>query len=103
VAGEREVEEMSKELRKPTAKDRTYTTFIEYGLEEIDVIKVTIPKRQGEEAIVALARQEAKGNADGYGRIIEHHQTHDGVGVESYEWWEITFRRKKQPPEERDA
>ncbi len=35
---------MSKEIRKPTDKDRTYTTFIEYGLEEIDVVKVTIVK-----------------------------------------------------------
>lgn len=94
---------MGKEIKKPTHKQRSTDTFIEYGLEEIDVVKVTVPKRRAEEAIVALARKEAKGNVDGWGRIIEHMEAHDGVGIESHEWWEITFRRKKKLAEDSDA
>jgi hypothetical protein len=91
---------MSTEIRKPTPKERGKTTYIEYELDVFDVVKVTIPKRQAEEAIVEVARKECKGNVDGWGRIIKHHETHDGAGIESYEWWEVEFRRRSHPKEE---
>jgi hypothetical protein len=90
---------MSKEIRKPTPKERSRTTYIEYGLDEIDVVKVTIPNHQAEEAIVEIARKECKGNVDGWGRFITHHETCDGGGIETYEWWEVEFRRRREKEE----
>ena len=71
---------------------------IDYGYDRLERVVVQIPESDLKEAIAQVAREkvlsDGKTSVEGWGRFVKIKEWHDGVGVNSGKYAEVTFTRR---------
>jgi len=77
---------------------------IKYGYSRLERIVVKINHHEYNSILKEAAREQIQGrDMSGWGASVEMHEEHDGVGVHTKRWAEVTFQRKvKETEEEHD-
>jgi hypothetical protein len=77
--------------------------IIDYGVEQLETIIVTIPEHMYLRLIAEAAAKEVKmTDVFSWGHTVRMREVHDGVGIETNRWAEVRFVRSK-PKEDNDG
>jgi len=76
------------------SRDKAMTIGIDYGIQEVTTVVVRIPQFEYERLIKEYAVEQVKAvDVSKWGRTVELHEEHDGVGVHSWRYATVTFRK----------
>lgn len=67
---------------------------VDYGIQEVSTVLVRIPEYEYKRLIAEYAAQQVNAiDVSKWGKVVQLHEEHDGVGVSSWRYATVEFRK----------